>query len=187
MSRTFLTTILAAAVALPTLAQAQNTRIPLVRIPATVTGIWALDPLACPDIREDIRDARRTTSRADRREDRRDQRVIDCPPSAWRFLPNPGQAPNRPIRVNRDGSLRLPGPAQPGYGYTPPPAYTPPPPPAYTAPTTTYQPQYQAPTYAQPQYQAPTYNTQPQYTAPTYNTQPNYVPTTPTYSQPTYQ
>ncbi len=179
MSRTLLSAILAAAMALPTLVQAQNTRIPLVRIPATVTGIWALDPLACPDILEDIRDARRTTSRADRREDRRDRRLIDCPPSAWQFIPNPGQAPNRPIRVNRDGSARILGGGQ-GFGYTPTPA------PTYTPPLPA-QPTYQAPAYTQPQYQAPAYNAQPQYTAPTYNTQPQY--TVPTYNnvQPTYQ
>ena len=187
MHRTLITAILAATFALPTLAQAQNARIPVVRIPATVTGIWVLDPLSCPDIREDIRDARRTTSRADRREDRRDQRLIDCPASSYRFVPNPGQAPNRPIRVRRDGTAQIIGGGQPGYGYTPP-AYTPP----TTYQTPTYaQPQYQAPTYAQPQYQAPTYNTQPQYQAPAYNTQPQYTAPTyntqPTYSQPTYQ
>lgn len=168
MSKTLIAAILAGSMVLPSLAQAQNTRIPIVRIPATVTGTWVLDPLACPDIREDIRDSRITTSRADRREDRRDRRLIDCPPSAYRFIPNPGQAPNRPIRTYRGGGASFVGGGQPSFAA----------PPAYARPAPVYpQPQpYTPPTYQQ---QAPTY-TQP-YTAPTYNTQPTYVPTTPTY------
>jgi hypothetical protein len=67
MSRSLVAAILVTSLTLPSLAQAQNTRIPIVRIPATVSGTWVLDPLACPDIREDIRDGRITTSRADRR------------------------------------------------------------------------------------------------------------------------
>ncbi len=174
MLKSLIAAILAGSLALPSLAQAQNTRIPIVRIPATVTGTWVLDPLACPDIREDIRDSRITTSRADRREDRRDRRLIDCPPSAYRFIPNPGQAPNRPIRTYRGGGAAFVGAGQPPY--VAPPAYQPP---TYGQPQpyqATPQPQpYQAPTYTQPSY------TQPNYTQPSYNAQPTYIPTTPTY------
>ena len=171
MLRPIATAILASALVLPTLASAQTTPIPIVRIQATVTGTWVLDPLACPDIREDIRDARRTTSRYDRREDRRDRRLIDCPPRSWRFVPDAGQAPNRPIRVRRDGSAHYVGDG--------PLPYIPPPPQVYRQP---YQGQSYTPQYVpQGQYQAPAYTPQPRYQAPSYDSQPTYIPTTPIY------
>ncbi len=190
MMKPVVAAVLAASIGLPTLAQAQSVRVPVVRIPATVTGTWVLNPAACPDIREDFRDARVNTGRRDRREDRRDQRIINCPSSAYTFVPAPGQAPNKRIKVGRDGSARFLEPGEPAYGnrnrgvvaITPIA-------PVFSTPTY-QQPSYQTPTYAQPQYQAPapTYQAPaPTYQTPTYQ-QPAYTaPTTPTYQAPTYQ
>lgn len=193
--------VLAASIGLPTLAQAQSVRVPVVRIPATVTGTWVLNPAACPDIREDFRDARYNSGRADRREDRRDQRVINCPSSAYTFVPTPGQAPNKRIKVGRDGTARFLEPGEPAFGnrrragvaITAVPVFPTQVP--QTQVPTYQQPAYQAPTYVQPQYQTPQYQT-PQYQAPTttyqapattYQTPTYAAPTTPTYQTPTYQ
>lgn len=114
--------IMASALAVPSLASAQTTD---VRVRATVSGEWVLNPRLCPDLREDRRDSRVTTSRRDRREDRRDARIVDCPASAYSFVPDAGQAPNRPIRV-------APGPVQRRYQGV--------------------QPSYTQPSYTQPRY-----------------------------------
>lgn len=190
MNKTFLAATIAAAIVLPSLASAQTTvRVPIVRIPATVTGAWVLDPGACPDIREDFRDARVTTSRNDIREDFRDQRIVDCPASAYRFVPDAAQAPNRAIKIRRDGTAtfiddnerdsRYGGYG--GYGgYVKPAPVLIQPKPVYVTPT------YNAPTYTTPTYNAP------RYTPPTYNSGTTYVtPSTTysgsaTYSTPTY-
>ena len=54
-------------------------------------GTWQLDPRACPDLVEDRLDRRVTTSRADLREDIRDMRQVNCPASAWRYVPSRGE------------------------------------------------------------------------------------------------
>ncbi len=188
--------VLAASIGLPTLAQAQSVRVPVVRIPATVTGTWVLNPAACPDIREDFRDARYNSGRADRREDRRDQRVINCPSSAYTFVPTPGQAPNKRIKVGRDGTARFLEPGEPAFGnrrragvaITAVPVFPTQVP--QTQVPTYQQPAYQAPTYVQPQYQTPQYQaptTTYQAPATTYQTPTYAAPTTPTYQTPTYQ
>ena len=54
-------------------------------------GEWRLNPAACPDLREDRIDRRQTTSRRDLREDFRDMRQIQCPASAWTYVPSKGE------------------------------------------------------------------------------------------------
>lgn len=107
MTKYLAAALAAIGIALPGIAAADTVNIPLIRIPATVSGTWVLNPRACPDLREDVRDARRTTSYADLREDRRDQRIVDCPVSAWSFVATPGAAPSQPIRIGRDGVARF--------------------------------------------------------------------------------
>ena len=142
MKHLILTALVASGIALPSLASAQTTD---VRVRATVSGEWVLNPLACADTREDIRDSRVTTNRADRREDRRDQRVVNCPASAYTFVPDRGQAPSQPIRLGR---------SQVQQQYE------------------SVQPTYNQPTYNQPRYVQPT-RTQPRYVPPqTYRPQP---------------
>lgn len=111
-----------------------------VRIRATVSGAWVLDPRRCADTREDYRDSRYTTSRRDRREDRRDARIANCPASAYTFVPDAGQAPHGPIRtrpVHGRRAYQAPPSSyggqiytQPGYGgrvyQNPVPRYNPP-------------------------------------------------------------
>lgn len=54
-------------------------------------GEWRLNPAACPDLREDRIDRRVTTSRRDLREDIRDMRRVECPASAWTYVPSKGE------------------------------------------------------------------------------------------------
>ncbi|KCZ93760.1 hypothetical protein [Hyphomonas johnsonii] len=58
---------------------------------AASAGEWRLDPRRCPDLVEDRLDQRVTTSRADLREDLRDMRQVNCPASAWTFIPAKGE------------------------------------------------------------------------------------------------
>ena len=58
---------------------------------AASAGEWRLDPRRCPDLVEDRLDQRITTSRADLREDLRDMRQINCPASAWTYVPAKGE------------------------------------------------------------------------------------------------
>lgn len=209
MSPRILAAVLAGAFILPVAAQAQSrVTIPSVELFATVTGKWVLNPASCRDIREDVYDARRTESRGDRREDRRDQRVADCPASAYTFVPDAGQGPKYPVRVDRGrvpreyrgqpmfingdtiGPRGLPR-ETPGQVYAPvalrPQFNNPlfrPVVPGYRAPTTYSQPQVlqfrTTPSYQQPAYQQPTFQrqTQPTYQQPTQQR---------TYTQPSYQ
>lgn len=57
-------------------------------------GEWRLNPAACPDLREDRIDRKKTTSRRDLREDLRDMRKIECPASAWTYVPAKGERKN---------------------------------------------------------------------------------------------
>ncbi len=54
-------------------------------------GEWRLDPARCPDLREDRIDQRVDYGRADRREDIRDMREVNCPASAWTYVPSRGE------------------------------------------------------------------------------------------------
>lgn len=63
-------------------------------------GEWQLNPNACPDLREDRIDKRVTTSRRDIREDRRDARTVNCPASAWTYVPSRGERVTTPPRLN---------------------------------------------------------------------------------------
>ena len=58
---------------------------------AASAGEWRLDPRRCPDLVEDRLDQRVTTSRADAREDLRDMRQVNCPASAWTYIPAKGE------------------------------------------------------------------------------------------------
>lgn len=129
MKTTLICAAVAASVLLPSIASAQSTD---VRVRANVSGEWVLDARKCPDLREDRRDSRVTTSRRDLREDRRDARVIDCPASAYTFVPDVGQAPNQPIRIGNTTVQQKPRGVQS----------------SYQAPTNhrrTYKPQHSAP------------------------------------------
>ena len=78
---------------------------------AASAGTWQLDPRACPDLVEDRLDRRVTTGRADLREDIRDMRQVNCPASAWRYVPSRGEvvqarrvyAGSRVVYVGRKG------------------------------------------------------------------------------------
>ena len=218
MSPRILAAVLAGAFILPAAAQAQSrVAIPSVELFATVTGKWVLNPAACNDIREDVYDARRTESRGDRREDRRDQRVADCPASAYKFVPDAGQGPKYPVRVERgrvpreyrgqpmfiNGDtigpkglpLETPGlvyaPVAPSQQFNNP--FFRPVAPSLRAPTPVTQPRVlqfrTGPVLQRPTVQPPAYQ-QPTYQQPTYQqqTQPAYQQPQPqTYRQPTYQ
>ncbi len=213
MSYRFIAAAMMGAFLLPAAANAQGrVAIPDVELYATVTGKWVLDPRRCKDIREDIRDARKTTSRRDRREDRRDQRVANCPPSSYDFIPDAGQGPKYPVRVSRgrvsrkfrgkplfingdtigsDGlPIETPGQIYAPVGvetYTPRPIFrTPRAPSIFDRPGLTITPRIPQPTYQQPTVQQPAYQ-QPSYQQPVVQ-QPTYQqPVTPTYQQPAYQ
>ena len=58
-------------------------------------GEWRLDPSRCPDLREDRIDQRVDYGRADRREDIRDMREVNCPASAWTYVPSRGERVTR--------------------------------------------------------------------------------------------
>jgi len=62
---------------------------------AASAGSWKLDPARCPDLREDRADMRVTHNRADQREDVRDMRVVNCPQSAWAYVPGPKEKLSR--------------------------------------------------------------------------------------------
>jgi len=208
MSYRFLAAVLAGAFVLPAAAHAQSrVAIPSVELFATVTGKWVLNPAACNDIREDVYDARRTESRGDRREDRRDQRVADCPASAYTFVPDAGQGPKYPVRVDR-GRVPREYRGQPMFingdtigpngrpVETPGQVYAPVLPgrqignPFYRPPTTYSQPRVlqfrTAPAAPQPTYRQPAYQ-QPTYAQPTYQPQPQPAYRQPAPAQPTYQ
>ena len=55
---------------------------------AASAGTWQLNANKCPDLIEDRSERRVTTSRADLREDIRDARVVNCPASAWYYVPS---------------------------------------------------------------------------------------------------
>jgi len=61
---------------------------------AAEAGEWHLNPAACPDLREDRIDRKRTTSHRDLREDVRDIRKVECPASAWTYVPSKGERKN---------------------------------------------------------------------------------------------
>lgn len=86
---------------------------------AASAGTWQLNPNKCPDLIEDRIDRRVTVSRADLREDIRDARVVNCPASAWHYVPsyNERRAYTAPVRyytgprtvyVNRKGYYHAP-------------------------------------------------------------------------------
>ncbi|MEO0981665.1 MAG: hypothetical protein AAFX03_03325 [Pseudomonadota bacterium] len=60
-----------------------------VTAPPASAGHWRLNPYQCPDLREDWRDRQVTTGYRDLREDIRDERVVNCPPRAWTYVPGP--------------------------------------------------------------------------------------------------
>ena len=83
---------------------------------AASAGTWQLNANKCPDLIEDRIDRRVTTSRADLREDIRDERVINCPASAWYYVPSAGErrvksaryyTGPRTVYVNRKGQYRV--------------------------------------------------------------------------------
>lgn len=61
-------------------------------------GSWQLNPNLCPDLVEDRIDRSITTSRADLREDYRDMSRVNCPASAWVYVPSAGERVRRAVR-----------------------------------------------------------------------------------------
>ena len=83
---------------------------------AASAGTWQLNPNKCPDLIEDRIDRRVTTSRADLREDIRDARHVNCPASAWYYVPSAGErravraryyTGPRTVYVNRNGRYKV--------------------------------------------------------------------------------
>lgn len=64
-------------------------------------GEWRLNLNACPDLREDRIDRRVTTGARDLREDRRDARTVNCPASAWTYVPSRGERIIKAPRLNQ--------------------------------------------------------------------------------------
>ena len=62
-------------------------------------GEWVLNPAKCPDLIEDRLDRRVTTGPADVREDIRDVRRVECPASAWTYVPSNGERLKAGARV----------------------------------------------------------------------------------------
>ena len=58
--------------------------------PSAAAGEWQLNPRLCPDLVEDRIDRRTTLSARDVREDIRDAKRVNCPASAWVYVPSPG-------------------------------------------------------------------------------------------------
>ena len=84
---------------------------------AASAGTWQLNANKCPDLIEDRLDRRVTTSRADLREDIRDARVVNCPASAWYYVPSAGErrakraryyTGPRTVYVSRKGYYQVP-------------------------------------------------------------------------------
>jgi hypothetical protein len=61
----------------------------LAGIGAASAGERRINANKCPDLREDRRDDHHNFGRHDRRESRRDERVVNCPASAWYYVPGP--------------------------------------------------------------------------------------------------
>lgn len=61
-------------------------------------GEWRLNPNLCPDLIEDRIDRSVTTGARDIREDVRDARRVNCPASAWYYVPGPRERVRANIR-----------------------------------------------------------------------------------------
>lgn len=61
-------------------------------------GEWRLNPNLCPDLIEDRIDRSVTYNARDLREDVRDARRVNCPASAWYYVPGPRERVRANIR-----------------------------------------------------------------------------------------
>jgi hypothetical protein len=75
----------------------------VIGVGAASAGEWRVSANKCPDLREDRRDDHHYFGRHDRRESRRDERVVNCPASAWYYVPGPRE---------RQGFYSTPRPAE---------------------------------------------------------------------------